>query len=162
MSLYKNIKCDLNCSMFSDCRPKNCSISQEIAHALMSLAAEATRNKLPLQKSRSKVGAAVLAASGDMFDGTYLRGSTINSSVHAERVALVQAICAGAEELTALALYSDSMSESGHLVPCGSCLQFIHDFNSSHDMWIIIGTDAETHMMWAKHSALLPYPWKGR
>jgi cytidine deaminase len=69
------------------------------------------------------VGAAILAASGKIYDGTNVENAAYPTSLCAERVAAVKAVSEGEREFTAIAV---STANGG--MPCGACRQFLSEF----------------------------------
>ena len=75
--------------------------------------------------SRFPVGAATLAISGEIFDGTNVENASFGLSVCAERVALWKAVSAGHRQIAALAVYTPTEEPTP---PCGACLQVLAEF----------------------------------
>jgi cytidine deaminase len=74
-----------------------------------------------------RVGAALLAADGRVFDGSNVENRSYGLTLCAERVALVQAVTAGATELAALAVATDARPPAS---PCGQCRDSLAEFAS--------------------------------
>ena len=80
--------------------------------------------------SRFRVGAAVLAASGEIYRGANIENASYGLGICAERVALAAAKVAGEERLVAIAVACvDAASDSPleQKLPCGACLQWIQE-----------------------------------
>ncbi|MCA9048598.1 MAG: cytidine deaminase [Planctomycetaceae bacterium] len=77
------------------------------------------------------VGAAVLTDTGKIFSGCNVENASYGLTVCAERVAVSSAVAAGCRHFTAIAI-----SLTGIAVPCGSCRQFLHEFNP--DMFVLL------------------------
>lgn len=73
--------------------------------------------------SRYHVGAALLAASGKIYDGVNVENSAYGSSICAERTALLKAVSEGERQFEALAVVTDKGSS-----PCGACRQMLAEF----------------------------------
>jgi cytidine deaminase len=73
--------------------------------------------------SHFHVGAALLTASGRIYDGVNIENAAYPVTVCAERVAIFKAVSEGELEFTALAVVSDNGS-----APCGSCRQVMVEF----------------------------------
>src|SRR3972149_3755316 len=73
--------------------------------------------------SNYAVGAALLTASGKIYDGVNVENAAYPDSICAERTAAVKAVSEGEREFTALAVAS---ANGG--TPCGSCRQFLSEF----------------------------------
>jgi cytidine deaminase len=101
-----------------------------------------------------RVGAAALAASGQVYTGANMENASYGATICAERVALVQALYAGEREFTALAVYAEQTVGNGQPAdggdqpaprpavawPCGICRQFLSEFGAATR--VIVGTDA--------------------
>lgn len=72
-----------------------------------------------------RVGAALLAADGRVFTGANVENAAYSPTICAERVALPQAVVAGAREFLALAVACDG---DGPCPPCGVCRQVLFEF----------------------------------
>jgi cytidine deaminase len=75
--------------------------------------------------SRFRVGAALLAADGRVFDGCNVENAAYGVSLCAERGALASAVAAGCRDFTALAVASTGPEPC---VPCGVCRQALCEF----------------------------------
>jgi len=73
--------------------------------------------------SKYPVGAALLTASGKIYDGVNVENAAYPDTICAERVAAVKAVSEGEREFTAIAV----ATENGG-TPCGSCRQFLAEF----------------------------------
>ena len=73
--------------------------------------------------SKYAVGAAVLTASGKVYDGVNIENAAYPSGVCAERVAIFKAVSEGEHELEAIAV---ATSNGGF--PCGACRQVMAEF----------------------------------
>lgn len=74
--------------------------------------------------SNFRVGASVLTGDGRIFAGCNIENASYSLTICAERVAACTAVSAGVRELDAVCV-----SLTGMAVPCGSCLQFLFEFN---------------------------------
>jgi cytidine deaminase len=73
--------------------------------------------------SRYTVGAALLTASGRVYDGVNVENAAYPDSICAERTAAFKAVSEGEREFVAVAVASD-----GGGSPCGSCRQVLSEF----------------------------------
>ncbi len=73
--------------------------------------------------SHYHVGAALLAASGRIYDGINVENAAYGSSICAERTALVKAVSEGERQFEAVAVVTDNGGS-----PCGSCRQMLAEF----------------------------------
>lgn len=76
--------------------------------------------------SRFTVGAAVLAATGEIFSGANIENASLGATICAERVAIFAAVAAGCRDLTALAVIADTPEP---VAPCGLCRQVLAEFS---------------------------------
>lgn len=72
--------------------------------------------------SKFRVGAALLAKDGRVFQGANIENAAYSVTVCAERTAVFTAILAGVKEFSAIAVVSDSQE---YIPPCGSCRQVL-------------------------------------
>jgi cytidine deaminase len=69
------------------------------------------------------VGAALLTASGKVYDGVNVENAAYGSSICAERTAVVKAVSEGEREITAVAVATEAGGS-----PCGACRQVLAEF----------------------------------
>jgi cytidine deaminase len=99
--------------------------------------------------SNYPVGAALLTASGKIYDGVNVESAAYPTTMCAERVAIFKAVSEGEREFIALAVVT---SNGG--VPCGACRQVMAEF--SLDMLVVVA-DKDGHIITEKTvSELLP------
>ena len=99
--------------------------------------------------SHYAVGAAVLTASGRIYDGVHIENAAYPVTVCAERVAIFKAVSNGEQDFRAIAVVT---SNGG--MPCGSCRQVMAEF--SPDMLVIVADAQEVIKTEKKVSDLLP------
>lgn len=75
--------------------------------------------------SRYRVGAALEASDGRVFNGCNIENRSYGLALCAERVALARAVAAGAREFTALVVATESSPPQS---PCGACRQTLAEF----------------------------------
>jgi cytidine deaminase len=97
-------------------------LSSELEQALAARAAQA-RQWAYAPYSRYTVGAALLAASGRIYDGVNVENAAYGDTICAERTAAVKAVSEGEREFVAIAV----ASRNGGM-PCGSCRQVLSEF----------------------------------
>ena len=83
--------------------------------------------------SEYRVGAALRAADGTVFAGCNIENANYSNSLHAEEVALAEAVREGYREFDALAV---STSEEDGQTPCGMCRQsLVETASASNSRW---------------------------
>lgn len=100
-----------------------------------------------------KVGAVLVAKSGNIYTGCNVENSSYGLTICAERTALFKAISEGDREFVHLVIYNDSEKV---FYPCGACRQTLVEF--SPEMKITIVNNDE--MVEKKLSELLPEHFK--
>ncbi len=100
--------------------------------------------------SQFQVGAAVLAASGEIITGANVENASYGLTICAERVAVHSAVARGVREFRALAV-----ATAGGLTPCGACRQVLAEF--CDDLLILlIDADRPEVIIEAQLAELLP------
>src|SRR5687768_6602486 len=95
-----------------------------------------TRSYSPYSKFR--VGAAVLGASGKIFEGCNVENASYGLCNCAERTAVFSAISAGERSLKAVVVYTPSKLPTP---PCGACRQVLNEFGPHMLVISICDTD---------------------
>jgi cytidine deaminase len=125
------------------------SLSQEERAQLVEAARQA-REWAYAPYSHYKVGAALLTASGKLYDGVNIENAAYSATICAERVAVVKAVSAGERQFTAIAV----VTEKGGM-PCGSCRQVLSEF--SLDMLVLVADENGVILAETTLDKLLPY-----
>ena len=99
--------------------------------------------------SKFPVGAALLAASGRIYDGVNVENAAYPAGVCAERTAVFKAVSEGEREFVAVAV-----ATRGAGAPCGVCRQVLAEFGYSMTV-ILADTDGSVRLM-TTLAALLP------
>ena len=73
--------------------------------------------------SQFKVGAALLAANGEIFKGCNVENASYGLAICAERAAVIAAVAAGQQPFEMLAV-----AAPGGASPCGACRQVLFEF----------------------------------
>jgi cytidine deaminase len=102
--------------------------------------------------SRFRVGAALLTASGEIFDGCNVENSSYSLTICAERSAVFQAVRSGQKAFRSIAIASDDHT---FLSPCGACRQVLSEFSPSME---VILTDSRGRMKVISLDKLHPMP----
>ncbi len=99
--------------------------------------------------SKYQVGAALLAASGKVYDGANVENAVYPLGLCAERVAAVKAVSQGERAFYALAVVTNN-----GVAPCGACRQVLSEFGA--DMLILIADTGGRILQETTLGALLP------
>ncbi len=118
--------------------------------------ARAARHRASAPYSGFKVGAALLAASGEIVTGCNVESATYGLTMCAERVAIFKAISEGLHKFTAVAVVADSSRVSA---PCGACRQVLWELGG--DLWIRLA-DLKGRARTLRLAELLPLPFDSR
>jgi cytidine deaminase len=97
-------------------------LTDELRQRLVQVALQARRWAYA-PYSNYRVGAALLTASGKIYDGVNVENAAYPSGTCAERVAVYKAVSEGERQFTAIAI----ATENGGM-PCGSCRQVMAEF----------------------------------
>jgi homotetrameric cytidine deaminase len=120
---------------------------------LLNLAKEAAA-KAYAPYSKFKVGAALLADSGQVYTAGNMENASYSLSLCAERAALAKAVAEGEREFLKIAVYSDKQHP---VVPCGACLQSLAEFDTELE---IISEGAEGDILVKKLTKYLPQAFR--
>lgn len=97
--------------------------------------AEEASKKAYAPYSKFKVGACVLAESGNTYVGCNFENSSYGMTICAERNAVGSAIVNGELKIKAVAIYSPNMD---NCTPCGACRQVLNEFKSENGLDVIV------------------------
>jgi len=138
--------------------PRACASERhgEMTHDELVQTATLARERALAANSGFKVGAALLAASGRVYQGCNIENHTLNLGLCAERVALMNALSAGERTFESLAIVADWDEP---ITPCGACRQLLWEF--AGDLAVISQTVGGRRRVLAL-SDLLPLPFKIR
>jgi cytidine deaminase len=111
-----------------------------------------------------RVGAAVLAEDGRVYEGCNVESWISGLGTCAERNAINHAILHGNRKIRELALVMDSEGPN-EPIPCGACLQYIYDFAESIDVKIVMAKEKNGKTLLEtvaveRLANLLPFPYK--
>jgi cytidine deaminase len=84
-----------------------------------------------------RVGAAVLAEDGRIYEGCNVESWISGLGICAERCAINHAVLHGNKRIKEVAVVMEDNDHSAPR-PCGSCLQYIHDFASNAKVKVIM------------------------
>ena len=105
-------------------------ITDEMREKLIAAAIEA-RQWAYAPYSEYKVGAALLTASGRIYDGVNVENAAYPTTICAERVAVFKAVSEGERQFTAIAVVTTNGG-----APCGSCRQVLSEFGGETQVYI--------------------------
>ena len=127
-------------------------------HTKLIQAALAAREQSVAPYSKFKVGAALLAASGEIISGANVESASYGLSCCAERVALFKALTDRTKEhrnFTAIAIASP-----GGAAPCGACRQLLAEYAPEAGV-ILINSESVDTPETTTVSELLPNAFTG-
>ena len=84
--------------------------------------------------SHFPVGAALECADGTVFTGCNVENAAYGDTICAERTAAVKAVSEGHRDFARIAVWGNSQD---YCYPCGSCRQFLQEFN--RELTVIVG-----------------------
>ena len=93
-------------------------------HELVDVAREATGNA-HVPYSEYRVGASLLTADGTVFTGCNIENANYSNSLHAEEVAIAEAVKNDHHDFVAIAVSSGARDG---VTPCGMCRQTLAEF----------------------------------
>lgn len=103
--------------------------------------------------SKFKVGAAVRTSDGKVYQGCNVENISYGITCCAERVAVFNAIAAGAEKIVDLCVVGDTEKP---IAPCGSCRQVIYEFKIEN----IYLSNCKGDCLKMSYKELLPYAFE--
>jgi cytidine deaminase len=111
-----------------------------------------------------RVGAAVLAEDGQIYEGCNVESWVSGLGTCAERCAINHAVLHGNRKIEMLALVLEAKSKSGPR-PCGACLQYISDFSANPHLKVLMAKAEKGKILLETVEAreikeLLPFPYK--
>jgi len=124
------------------------NLDEEMQQKLIRSALEA-RHWAYAPYSNYPVGAALLTASGRIYDGVNIENAAYPTGICAERVAVFKAVSEGERAFIAIVI---ATSNGG--APCGACRQVMAEFGL--DTWVILVDENGNITMETALSELLP------
>lgn len=133
--------------------PQPQALPAEVIAVLLEVAAN-MRDFAYAPYSGYRVGAALLASSGNVYGGCNVENASYGLSICAERAAVAKAVSEGDAEVVAIAV----VTEDGG-TPCGACRQVLIEFG---DAISVIIADAQGKYTLATSGQLLPLAFQLR
>jgi len=112
-------------------------LSSELREKLIQTALQ-VREWAYVPYSGYRVGAALLSASGKIYDGVNIENASYSPTVCGERVAVFKAVSEGERQFVAIAVASDNGGS-----PCGVCRQVMAEFGLDLH---VIGVDKDANV----------------
>jgi cytidine deaminase len=137
-------------------KPDNLTLSQSQRQRLIS-EAELSAQQAYAPYSRFRVGASVLAASGEIYRGANIENASYGLGICAERVALAAAKVAGEKRIVAIAVACvDAPPDAPleHKLPCGACRQWLQEL--APDSYIFVSGEKKSFRL----PDLLPHAFR--
>lgn len=107
--------------------------------------------------SHYQVGAALLAANGEIFGGCNIENASFSPTNCAERTALFKAVSEGIREFRAIAIVGGKAGEKLEFCsPCGVCRQALAEFCNPKEFVVYLGTGLQDYKGYLLEE-LLPY-----
>lgn len=119
---------------------------------ILIMAKEASKNAY-VPYSRFAVGAALECRDGTVYTGCNVENAALGDTICAERTACVKAVSEGHRDFVRIAIYAESQ---GYCMPCGSCRQFLSEFNRDGSMEVLAAR-ADGRYVSYKLKELMPY-----
>lgn len=101
-----------------------------------------------------RVGAALLAADGEIITGCNVENATYGLTVCAERVAVWKAVSEGKKKFKAIAVAAETAP-----MPCGACRQILWEFCGDIPVYVV---DTQNRIETHRVSELMPHPFDQR
>jgi len=111
-----------------------------------------------------RVGAAVLAEDGQIYDGCNVESWISGLGICAERCAINHAILHGNRKIKEIAIITDANNRNEPR-PCGACLQYIYDFAENPQIKIVMAKAENGRILFETVKVktveeLLPFPFR--
>ncbi len=118
----------------------------------LAAAAEKSKKKAYAPYSKFRVGAALLAKSGKIYEGANIENASFSMTMCAERTAAFSAVLNNERKFEAIAIASDL---DGYIAPCGACRQVLLELCGKNLLVIMLNGKNKVKKM--KLGELLPY-----
>ena len=123
-------------------------LSDDLIARLVS-SALAARSKAYAPYSRFAVGAAVLAASGEIYCGANVENASYPAGICAERNAIAHAVASGERRLAAIAICGGrDGAVDGYCAPCGICRQTMREFCDPEEFRVVVARSTSDYKVY--------------
>ena len=123
---------------------------KKISQTDLIIAAQEAKKTAYAPYSKFKVGAALLAKNGQVYQGCNVENASYGLTCCAERNAVFEAVGRGERSFSAIAISSDSPEPTA---PCGACRQVLNEFSPEME---VIMAGAKGQVKTRKLKELLP------
>lgn len=124
---------------------------------LCQLAREAAKNA-HVPYSHFHVGAAILAANGQVYTGCNVENASFGLTICAERNACTTMAADGQRSILAVAIYGGG--QAGDAAPCGACRQFLLEFVRDLKATPVYLVGQSGDILTTTMAELCPYPFQ--
>jgi cytidine deaminase len=136
--------------------------TEERRKQLLQAALEAMNNAYVLWGFR--VGAAVLAEDGQIYEGCNIESWVSGLGICAERNAINHAVLRGNRKIDEIAIVT-GIGNCNELRPCGACLQYIYDFAENPKVKVVMAKAENGGILFdtvkvKSIEELLPFPFR--
>jgi cytidine deaminase len=129
--------------------------ADDICKELIERAMEA-RERAYAPYSNFLVGAALLAAEGEIYTGCNIENASYTPTNCGERTAFFKAVSRGERQFQAIAIVGGRASEpiDSFCPPCGVCRQVMMEFCQPKSFWIILAKSKEEYRIFSLEELL--------
>ena len=104
--------------------------------------------------SRFRVGAVVLGAGGEIYEGCNVENAAYGSSICAEATAISGAVATGLRKIVGMAVACVDAADVDGAYPCGNCRQLMNEFGTE---WVVVTAGEGTEVRLHEFDWLHPY-----
>lgn len=104
--------------------------------------------------SRFRVGAVVIGAEGEMYEGCNVENAAFGSSICAEANAISGAVARGLRKIAGVAVACVDAVDVDGAYPCGNCRQLMNEFGTE---WVVVTAGEGAEVRRHEFGRLHPY-----